>query len=278
MIIFFNLSFRADKSKKHARVLARRQCKNVRLLFSCKLRFPRIDVLRVKAYFQVLITVFFSFSAFVGSICLGMVWFASPLAGYLCDRFGCRITCLLGSTLCIAGLVSTSYVKSLTVMYFTYSALYGLGTCFIYNPCFLVIATYFTEKLSVATGVVSVGASVGVLYTGPLLQVLLDSFEWRNTFRIMAAVYVLVTILSLSFNPYVEEITIVEKLNTGENNKEEVRVNTESNNNGEVRDDKTGISLYCSVWSFPAYTVIVTSLMFASFGMYIPYINLVSLN
>ena len=257
MIIFINLSFRAGKRNKHARVLAVRQCKNVPLLCTYKQRFPRIEVL---------ITDLFLFSAFVGSIGLGMVWFASPLAGYLCDRFGCRITCFLGSTLCIAGLVSTSYVKSLTVMYFTYSALFGLGTCFIYNPCFLVIAKYFTEKLSVATGVVSVGASVGVLYTGPLLQVLLDSFEWRNTLRIMAVVYVLVSFLSLSFNPYVEKITVVEKFNTEEKNKEE------------ERDEKTGISLYCSVWSFPAYTVFVTSLMFASFGMYIPYINLVSLN
>jgi len=202
-------------------------------------------------------------TAFVGSICLGMLWFASPLAGYLCDRFGCRITCFLGSTLCIVGLVSTSYVQSLTMMYFTYSALYGLGTCLIYNPCFLVIAKYFTEKLSVAVGVVSLGASVGVLYTGPSLQVLLDSFEWRNTFIIMAAVYVLVSILSLSFNPYVEEITTRENFST------------EENNNEEERDEKTGFSLYCSVWSFPAYTVIVTSLTFASFGMYVPYINLV---
>ena len=192
-----------------------------------------------------------------------MVWFASPLAGYLCDRFGCRITCFLGGTLCIAGLVSTSLVQSFTMMYFTYSALYGLGTCLICNPCFLVLVKYFTDKLSLATGVVSLGAGVGVLYTGPLLQVLLDSFEWRNTFSIMAATYALVCILSLSFNPHVEEITTVENSDPERNNKEE------------VRDEKTGIFLYCSVWSFPAYTVIVTSLTFASFGMYVPYINLV---
>lgn len=207
----------------------------------------------------------FSFSAFIGSIGLGMVWFASPLAGYLCDRFGCRITCILGSALCIVGLLSTSFAQSFTHMYITYSGVYGLGTCLIYNPCFLVIAKYFTEKLSVATGVVSLGASVGVLYTGPLLQVLLDAFEWKYTFRIMAAMYALVSILSLSFNPHVEEITLVENVNPGGNNNEEERA-----------DIKSGISLYCSVWSFPAYTVIVTSLTFASFGMYIPYINLVS--
>ena len=194
-----------------------------------------------------------------------MVWFASPLAGYLCDRFGCRITCFLGGALCIAGLVSSSFVQNLTMMYFTYGALYGLGACFIYNPCYLVTAKYFTEKLSVATGVVSLGASVGILYTGPLLQVFLDSFEWRNTFRVMAATYVLVCISSLSFNPNVEEITTV--LNS----------NTEKNNEEQVRDENTGISLYCSVWTFPAYTVIITSLTFASYGMYIPYINLVCL-
>ena len=79
----------------------------------------------------------------------------------------------------------------------------------------------------------------------------------------MAAVYVLVFVLSLSFNPYVEEMTTVEKFNIERNNKEE------------VTDEKKGISLYCSVWSFPAYIVIVTSLTFASYGMYIPYINLV---
>ena len=201
----------------------------------------------------------FLFSALVGSIGLGMVWFSSPLAGYQCDRFGCRITCFLGSTLYIAGLVSSSFVLSLTMMYFTYSALYALGTCF------LVIAKYFTEKLSVATGVVSLGASVGILCTGPLLQVFLDSFEWRSTFRIMGATYVLTCVLSLSFNPNVEEIT------TAENS------NTDKNGNEEVRDENTGISLYCNVWRFPAYTVIVTSLTFASYGMYIPYINLVCL-
>ena len=233
-------------------------CNATLIKFKCfQLKFATLDIART--------SVLLLFSAFVGSICLGMVWFASPLAGYLCDRIGCRTTCFLGSTLCISGLVWTSYVHSLTMMYLTYSALYGLGTCLIYNPCFLVIAKYFTDKLSVATGVVSLGASVGVLYTGPLLQVLLDSFEWRSTLRIMVAVYVLVSLSSLSFNPYVEETTVMENFNTEENNKEE------------VRDDKTGISLYCSVWRFPAYTVIVTSFTFASFGMYIPYINLVSL-
>ena len=145
-------------------------------------------------------------------------------------------------------------------MYFTYSLVLGLGACFIYNSCFLVTGQHFQEKLPMATGIVSLGASLGVLYTGPLLQVLLDSFGWRGTLRIMTASFALVSILSLAFNPNVENI---------------VQVDTKTNNGNEVKERK-GISLYCSVWTFPTFTAVVTSLMFGSFGMYIPYINLVS--
>ena len=200
-----------------------------------------------------------SFSALVGSATLGMLWFASPLAGYLCDRFGCRIVTFFGAVLCITGLLATSFLQSLTPMYFTYSLVLGLGACFIFNSCFLVIGKYFEENLSMATGIVSLGASLGVLYTGPLLQVLLDSFGWRGTFRIMTAFFALVCILSLAFNPNVENI---------------VQVDTMTNDGNEVKERK-GISLYCSVWTFPTFTTIVTSLTFASFGMYIIYINLV---
>ena len=45
---------------------------------------------------------------------LTLVWFASFLAVYLCDHFGCRITCFMGGILCIAGLLATSFAKSPT--------------------------------------------------------------------------------------------------------------------------------------------------------------------
>lgn len=144
-------------------------------------------------------------------------------------------------------------------MYFTHSLFFGLRTCFVYNSHYLVIPQYFKEKLSTATGIVAMGSSLGVVYNGPLLQVLLDSFGWRGTFRIMAATYTLVCILSLTFNPNVQESTPVEVF-TG--NEDEI--------------EKSGISLYCSVWTFPTFIAVVTSLMFGSFGVYIPVIYLVS--
>ena len=204
-----------------------------------------------------------SFTAWVGSIGLAMVWFASLPAGYLCDRFGCRITCFLGGLLCVTGLVATSFANSLNLMYFTYGLVYGSGACFIYNSNYLVLGKYFNEKLSLAVGITALGSSVGVLYTGPLLQILLDAFGWRNTFRIMTATFALVCILSLVFNPNVVATTIV------------TEVKAEALEMGKKVGIKRRISFYCSVWTFPVFTFVVISLMVGSFGMYIPYINLV---
>ena len=194
-----------------------------------------------------------------------MVWFASPLAGYLCDRFSCRITTFLGGLLCASGLVTTSFVQSLTHMYFTYSLILGLGACFIYNACYLVIGQYFEKKLSTATGIVALGASLGVLYTGPLLQILLDAFGWRESLRIMTAFYGVICILSLAFNPNVDNNTPNE-------------TNLENDSKETKAEEKKGISLYCSVWTFPTFTTAVISFVSASFGMYIIYINLVSIH
>ena len=214
------------------------------------------------------------FSAFVGSATLGMTWFASPLAGYFCDRFGCRIASFLGGLLCIVGLLSTSFVQSLSCMYFTHSLVFGLGACFLYNSGYLIVAKYFKKKLSLATGIVCMGASLGIIYTGPLVQVLIDSFEWRGTFRIMAATFLLVCLLSLNFNPNVQETSSEDK----ENNNNSDDDNSKYDNSKVSGEKDTGISLYCSVWKNPTYAFIVISLTFGSFGLFIPIMYLVRNN
>ena len=161
----------------------------------------------------------------------------------------------------MTGLVLTSFSQSLNLMYFTHSLVVGLGVSFVQISCYLVIAQYFKENLSMATGIVALGESLGVLFTGPLLQILLDSFEWRGTYRIVAAYFFLVCILSLTHNPNVQKTAEIEVVSNGENN---------------GRDEISVISLYCSVWKIPSFCALVASFTFGSFGMYIPYIYLVS--
>ena len=145
-------------------------------------------------------------------------------------------------------------------MFLTHGLLMGLGISFIYSSCFLVIAKYFKEKLSVATGIVSLGAGFGVLFTGPLLQALLDSYGWRGTYRIMVASFIVVWILGLTYNPKVQETTLVISFNNDQDKEEKM----------------SRISLYCSLWTFPTFVAVNTSVLLTGFALFIPVIFLVS--
>ena len=52
----------------------------------------------------------------------------------------------------------------------THGLIIGLGICFLYNSCYLVIAQYFKKRLSMANGIVALEESTGVFFAGPLLQ------------------------------------------------------------------------------------------------------------
>ena len=108
---------------------------------------------------------------------------------------------------------------------------------------FLVVGTYFKQKLSLMVGITASGSGAAVLYNGPLLQALLDAFGWRNTFRIMTATFALLCILSLNFNPNVVEAT------------SEVDVESETLDVEQKLRIKGRSTFYCSIWTFPAYTL-----------------------
>ena len=145
-------------------------------------------------------------------------------------------------------------------MFLTHGLLMSLGISFIYSSCFLVIAKYFKEKLSVATGIAALGVGFGVFFTGPLLQVLLDSYGWRGTYRIMVASFIVVWILGLTYIPKVQETALV----------------TSFNNDQDKEEKMSRISLYCSLWRFPTFVAVITSVLLTGFALFIPVIFLVS--
>ena len=112
-----------------------------------------------------------------------------------------------------------------------------------------------------ATGIVALGESTGVFFTGPLLQFLLDSFGWRGTYRIMVVPFALVCFFGLTYNRNIQL--------------PETKVLDLAKNNEDNKDEKSSISLYCSVWKSPTFEAVTCSFMTA-FAIYIPLIYLVS--
>ena len=213
-------------------------------------------------------------SAWVSSLALSLSLFAAPLMGHLAEKFGCRMVIIAGMLSSVVGLVATSFVAKIEVMFLTYSTLVGLGACCGRTSCFLIVAKYFNKKRSFATGAVTMGPSLGMFFWGPVTQVLLDSVGWRNTFRIMALVCSVVVILSITFSPKVEEQD--KTLGKVTDNTENTECNTEDDK-AKLQTTKDKVKMIdLSVFRIPQYCILVASFTLIFMCRFIPNIHLVS--
>lgn len=213
-------------------------------------------------------------AAWVSSLALSMSLLPAPLLGHLSEKFGCRVVAISGALTIMMGLVTSSFVQNLELLYFTYGALTGLGACACRTSAFLVVAMYFNKKRSFATGSVTMGPSLGMFMWGPIAQVLLDSVGWRNTFRIMAACCCLIIFAAVTYNPNVEEKDkILEKVESG---KEKSELDDEVHTAMLQTKKEKGKIVDLSVFMIPQYCILVASFTLMFLCRFIPNIHLVS--
>ncbi|XP_074870648.1 monocarboxylate transporter 6 isoform X2 [Carettochelys insculpta] len=111
-----------------------------------------------------------------------------PLCSLLVERFGCRVTVMLGGLLSGAGMVASSFSKSISQLYVTAGFITGLGSCFGFQAGVTVLGYYFVRRRTLANALASTGASLGLTLWPLFSQYLLDQMGWRNTFLIFGGV------------------------------------------------------------------------------------------
>ena len=134
---------------------------------------------------------------------IAFIFALGPLTSALVNRFGCRLTAIIGGLCCVSGLLLSSVASSVYIMYVTYSVLFGFGGSCLYLSSYVITSQYFVKNHSIATGITASGSGLGVLSLAPMLQALLDSFDWRKTYRITAGIISVVCVLCLTFDPTV---------------------------------------------------------------------------
>lgn len=192
-------------------------------------------------------------TAWVASISFGLTFVFSPLSCSLCKKFGCKAVTTVGGILVGTGLVLSSFVDSILHMYITYSFLFGLGSSMCYVSSVLVISSYFNKNLVLANGIGLAGAGVGTITLAPALNLLLDSYYWRDALRILTASSLLILISGLIYYLIPAPIKFV---------------------NADEYQDK-GKHFDFSFLKNKAYIIWVVVVGLVLFGFYIPYVHLV---
>ena len=95
----------------------------------------------------------------------------SPAQGWLVEKFGPKALVAAGAALTGLGWALSAQATSLTMLYFTYGGLCGVGTGIVYIGIVGLMARWFPDRRGFAIGMVARGAATGAAWgTGVTCQ------------------------------------------------------------------------------------------------------------
>ena len=120
--------------------------------------------------------------------------FSIPVIGQLVDRYGTRRV-LLPSIFIFAALLALPafFVDTLWKLFLVYILMGCLGAGANGLPYLRTIATWFDSRRGLAIGIAMGGSGMGYAYVPPLLQHVIDTYDWRTGYLCLGIFTVIVT-------------------------------------------------------------------------------------
>ncbi|XP_064629022.1 monocarboxylate transporter 10-like [Lineus longissimus] len=205
-------------------------------------------------------------TSWVGSVTVGCIFFLAPVSSILVDRFGIRKTAFSGAVIAFIGMLSSSFVQEIELLYLTYGVLLGAGCSLVYTPSLIILGHYFQRRLGLVNGLVTLGSAIFTIALPFVIKFLLQSLGLSNTLRALSSLQFIMILLTLTWKPI---------LGTHHDELDHI-LSTES-----LRVAVTGCCtwtgkfLNVSIWKNRSYVIWVTSVALALFGYFVPFVHLV---
>lgn len=124
----------------------------------------------------------------------------TPFLGAAMDRYSLRIIMLIGASLLPAGFLALSFATSMTYVVSVYAIFMAVASVLL-GPVAssALLARWFTRRRGLAMGIAAAGSTLGSLILPPLLQGLIDHFDWRTAFRIFAGILFAIAVPVIAF-------------------------------------------------------------------------------
>ncbi|KAM4680016.1 monocarboxylate transporter 10 isoform 2-T2 [Amazona ochrocephala] len=198
-------------------------------------------------------------TAWVSSLSMGMVFFCSPVVSIFTDLFGCRKVAVVGAAVGFVGLLSSSFVSTIELQYFTYGVLFACGCSFAYQPSLVILGHYFKKRLGLVNGIVTAGSSLFTVSLPFLLRVLIDSVGLYNTLRVLCILMFILFLAGFTYKPLVSNAK-----------------DTEGGKKGKFRFPSEKKICNLSVFKILSYRIWAFGIPAALFGYFVPYVHLVA--
>ncbi|MCB1677214.1 MAG: MFS transporter [Halioglobus sp.] len=112
----------------------------------------------------------------------------SPLLGRALDRYSIRLLMVVAALALPLGYFLLSLVTAIWQVPVIYAVCMSIATLML-GPlaASTLLARWFQSKLGLAMGIAAVGTSAGGFLFPPLIEWLIETYEWRTAFRLLAA-------------------------------------------------------------------------------------------
>ena len=121
----------------------------------------------------------------------------SLVSGRLTDTLGPRRVIALGGVMLGLGITATSQMSDQWQLYLCYGIVAAVGMSTAYIPCNMTVVRWFHRQRGLALGIVSCGASCGILVVPMLASFIIAVTDWRIAlFTLGASMLVLINIVA----------------------------------------------------------------------------------
>lgn len=121
------------------------------------------------------------------------------IGGWMADRYGPRIVCLIMGAFTFLGLALSSQVTALWHLFLSYSLLAAIGTGPTYVVATSTATRWFKERRGLALAIVTCGVGLGSILMAPVAAYLIENYEWRFSFLIIGLIALVIMIPCASF-------------------------------------------------------------------------------
>jgi MFS family permease len=121
-----------------------------------------------------------SYVSNVAAIALLVMALVAPVSGYLLDRKGLRFTLLVGLLAVCLSSILVSIAESRWLLFVGFGVIGGVGFGIVATHVVAAaVARVYPQKVGLATGIATSGATAGQFIFVPLIAIVLASFSWR---------------------------------------------------------------------------------------------------
>ena len=129
------------------------------------------------------------------TVCAAAVGLLSPVLGAAMDRTSMRNLMLLGALGLVAGYVALSFSTSMTQVLLIYGVLMSPANVLLGpTAAAALLSRWFSKRRGAALGIAAAGISAGGIVFPPIIQLLIDSFEWRAAFLVLSGIIFVLTV------------------------------------------------------------------------------------